>query len=112
VDAVRALDGRPVGRCARGLRDRLGARDRELRVDPQDVQDRLRLEVERRRALARFEILRTPDAACPCTRNVWSRSLPRSVTVPSRPNRSAILATSSALKLGGISSRTDFTRRS
>ena len=52
VRSVGALDRGAVGRRARDLGDRAGARDRQLGVDPRDVQDRLGLEVERRRLLA------------------------------------------------------------
>src|SRR5436190_8477805 len=55
----------------------------------------------------RLEILRTPPVAPSSIRNVWSRSLPRSVAVPSRPKRAAaIAATSLGVKRGGGASRT------
>src|SRR4051812_760216 len=51
----------------------------------------------------RLEIFRMPSP----TRNVWSRSLPRSVASPSSPNSSAAIpATSSAVKRGGGASST------
>src|SRR5207302_9620775 len=57
-----------------------------------------------------FEILITAPARPSSRRKAWSRSLPRSETLPRRPKSSAaIRAASSAVNRGGVESRTELT---
>ena len=70
VRSVRPFDGRAIRGRARGGRDDAGTRDRQLGIDARDVQDRLGLEVERRRILAEVRELDDARVRPPSTRNV------------------------------------------